>query len=45
MESFVNFYNAKSTRSGIGHHQDGTDMSVVVQLLNTGSFHTTVQVS
>ena len=45
VESFVNFYNAKSTRSGIGYHQDGTDMSVVVQLLNTGSFHATVQVS
>jgi len=37
VESFVNFYNEKSSQSGIQNHADGTDMSLVVQLLNTGS--------
>ena len=43
IESFVNYYQpGTSSRSGIGTHEDGTDMSVVVQLLNTGTFHATV---
>ena len=43
VENFVNYYQpGKSSRSGIGQHQDATDMSIVVQLLNTGKFHATV---
>ena len=44
VENFVNYYQpGKSSRSGIGQHQDATDMSIVVQLLNTGKFHATVK--
>jgi hypothetical protein len=40
VEQFVNWYDKKhkSTRSGIDDHQDGTDMSIVVQLENSGKF-------
>ena len=44
VENFVNYYQpGKSSTHGIGQHQDRTDMSVVVQLLNTGKFHATVE--